>query len=98
VIQSTGIQQVFGQLYQTVRSSLYQKLALWTWISHSGAWISEKYNWCAIVKIWCSLSHRAGVASTYSESKNTILHWKLRGTIARNQRLPKEWQSLMRSV
>ncbi len=75
VIQSTGIQQVFRQLYQTVRSSLYGP-GFHT-LGHgylgrnlsSRQWTTEKHTWCAIVKIWCSLSHRAGVASTYSESK-----------------------------
>ncbi len=35
----------------------------------SRQWTTKKQTWCAIVKIWCSLSHSAGVASTYSESQ-----------------------------
>lgn len=42
---------------------------IWSATMSSRQWTTEKYNWCAIVKIWCSLSHRAGVASTYSESQ-----------------------------
>jgi hypothetical protein len=44
-------------------------MGIWSATISSRQWTTEKHTWCAIVKICCSLSHRAGVASTYSESQ-----------------------------
>jgi hypothetical protein len=44
-------------------------MGIWSATMSSRQWTTKKYDWRAIVKTWCYLRHRAGVASTYSESQ-----------------------------
>ncbi len=45
-----------------------QGMGIWNATMSRTQQTREKYHWCAIVKIWCTLSHWARVASTQSES------------------------------